>query len=34
MGQRKKKREKKTNKIEREERKIMENTIKGENSGQ
>lgn len=35
MGQRKKKkREKRTNNIEREERKIMENTIKGENSGQ
>lgn len=34
MGQRKKKGEKRTNNIEREERKIMENTIKGENSGQ
>ena len=33
-AKKKKKREKRTNNIEREERKIMENTIKGENSGQ
>lgn len=33
-GRKKKKKKKETNKIEREERKIMENTIKEENSGQ